>query len=94
MAEKKYLCKLDGSQAHHCLQMADEQSIQILSFNFGARTFTYRRLARGLNRSLSAINSFVRKYLYPAVKADRSAQYVDDIGIAADTADELRKTFI
>ena len=49
MAGKKYFCKLDCSQAYHCLQMADEQSIQLLAFNFGSRTFAYLRLAQGLN---------------------------------------------
>ena len=48
MAGKKYFCKLDCSQAYHCLQMADEQSIQLLAFNFGSRTFAYLRLAQGL----------------------------------------------
>ena len=69
--------------------MADEQSIQLLSFNFGSRTFAFLRLAQGLNRSLSAFTSVVREYFDPLVKADRSAQYVDDIGIAANTPDEL-----
>ena len=60
MAGKKYFCKFDCSQAYHCLQMADEQSVQLLAFNFGSRTFAYLRLAQGLNRSLSALNSTVR----------------------------------
>ena len=30
MAGKKYFCKLDCSQAYHCIPMADEQSIQLL----------------------------------------------------------------
>ena len=89
MAGKKYFCKLDCSQAYHCLQMADEQSIQLLAFNFGSRTFAYLRLAQGLNRSLSAFNSTIRKYLDALVKADKCAQYVDDIGIAANNVDEL-----
>ena len=89
MAGKKYFCKLDCSQAYHCIPMADEQSIQLLSFNFGSRTFAFLRLAQGLNRSLSAFTSVVPEYLDPLVKADRCAQYVDDIGIAADTPDEL-----
>ena len=38
MAGKKYFCKLDCSQAYHCIPMADEQSVQLLSFNFGSRT--------------------------------------------------------
>ena len=89
MAGKRYFCKLDCSQAYHCLQMADEQSIQLLAFNFGSRTFAFLRLAQGLNRSLSAFNSTVREYLDPLVKADKCAQYVDDIGIAANTVEEL-----
>ena len=89
MAGKCYFCKLDCSQAYHCLQMADEQSVQLLAFNFGSRTFTFLRLAQGLNRSLSAFNSTVREYLDPLVKADKCAQNVDDIGIAANTAEEL-----
>ena len=83
MAGKKLFCKLDCSQAYHCLQMADYQSIQMLAFNFASRTFTYRRLAQGLSRSLSAFSSFMREYLDKAIKADQCAQYVDDIGIAA-----------
>ena len=89
MAGKKYFCKLDCSQAYHCLQMADEQSIQLLAFNFGSRTFAYLRLAQGLNRSLSAFNSTIREYLDALVKADKCAQYVDDIGGAAHNVDEL-----
>ena len=89
MAGKRYFCKLDCSQAYHCLQMADEQSVQLLAFNFGSRTFAYLRLAHRLNRSLSAFNSTVREYLDPLVKADKCAQYVDDIGIAANNVEEL-----
>ena len=89
MAGKKYFCKLDCSQAYHCLQMADEQSIQLLAFNFGSRTFAYLHLAQGLNRSLSAFNSTIREYLDALVKADKCAHYVDDIGVAAHNVDEL-----
>ena len=89
MAGKKLFCKLDCSQAYHCLQMADYQSIQMLAFNFASRTFAYRRLAQGLSRSLSAFSSFMREYLDKAIKADQCAQYVDDIGIAANSAQQL-----
>ena len=34
MAAKKLLCKLDCSQANHCLPMADQKSIEMLDFNF------------------------------------------------------------
>ena len=85
MAGKNLFCKLDCSQAYHCLQMADQQPIELLAFNFTSRIFAYRRLAQGLSRSLSAFSSFIREYLDPVIKADQSAQYVDDIGIAANT---------
>ena len=89
MAGKNLFCKLDCSQAYDCLQMADQQSIQLLPFNFASRTFAYRRLAQGLSRSLSAFSSFIREYLDPVIKADQCAQYVDDIGIAANTPGQL-----
>ena len=93
MAGKKYFCKLYCSQAYHCIPVVDDQSIQLLSFNFGSRTFAFLRVAQGLNRSLSAFTSVVRNYLDPLVKTDRCAQYVDDIGIAANTPDELIENF-
>ena len=91
MAGKKLFCKLDCSQAYHCLPMADQRSIEMLAFNFASRTFAYRRLAQGLSRALSAFSSFMREYLDKVIKADQCAQYVDDIGIAANDADHLIK---
>ena len=84
-------CKLDCSQAYHCLQMADQRSVEMLVFNFASRTFAYKRLAQGLSRSVSAFSSFMCEYLDPAVKADQCAQYVDDIGIAANNATDLTR---
>ena len=89
LAEKLLFCKLDCSQAFHCLQMADQRSVEMLAFNFASRTFAYKRLAQGLSRSVSALSSFMREYLDPVVKADQCAQYVDDIGIAANNATDL-----
>ena len=91
MAGKKLFCKLDCSQAYHCLPMADQSSVEMLAFNFASRTFAYRRLAQGLSRALSAFSSFMREYLDKVIKADQCAQYVDDIGIAANDADHLIK---
>ena len=91
MVGKNLSCKLDCSQAYHCLQMAEQQSIELLAFNVASRTFAYRRLAQGLSRSLSAFSSFIRKYLDPVIKADQCAQYVDDIGVAANTPEQLIK---
>ena len=48
-------------------------------------------MAQGLSRSLSAFSSFIRGYLDPVIKPDQCAQYVDDIGIAANTPEQLIK---
>ena len=61
MAGKNLFCKFDCSQANHCLQMADHQSIELLAFNFASRTFAYRRLAQRISHSLSAFLSFIRE---------------------------------
>ena len=92
LAGKSLFCKLDCSQAYYCLQMAEQRSVEMLAFSFASRTFTYKRLAQGLSRTLSAISSFMREYLDPVVKADQCAQNVDDIGIAANSAAELSGT--
>ena len=88
---KPLFCQLDCSQAYHCLQMADQRSVEMLAFNFATRTFAYKKLAQGLSRSVSAFSSFMREYLDPVVKADQCAQYVDDIGIAANNATDLTR---
>ena len=69
--------------------MADQRSIEMLAFNFASRIFTYRRLAQGLSRVLSEFSSFMSDYLGNVIKTDQCAQYVDDIGIAANDADHL-----
>ena len=91
LAGKSLFCKLDCLQAYHCLQIADQRSVEMLAFNFASRTFAYKRLAQGLSRSVSAFSSFTREYLDPVVKADQCAQYVDDIGIAAKNATDLTR---
>ena len=89
LAGKSLFCKLDCSQAYHCLQMADQRSVEMLAFNFASRSFAYKRLAQGLSRSVFAFSSFIREYLDAVVKGDQCAQYVDDIGIAAINAMDL-----
>ena len=91
LAGKSLFCKLDCSQVYHCLQMADQLSMEMLAINFASRTFAYKRLARGLSRSVSASSSFMREHFDPVVKADQCAQYVDDIGFAANFATDLTR---
>ena len=89
LAGKSVFCKLGCAQAYHCLQMADQRSVEMLAFVFASRTFAYKGLAQDLSRSVSALSSFMREYLDPVVKADQCAQYVDDIGITANNATDL-----
>ena len=46
-------------------------------------------MAQEFSRVLSAFSSFMRVYLDKVIKADQCAQYVDDIGIAANEAEQL-----
>ena len=39
LAGKSLFCKLDCSQSYHCLQMADQRSVEMLAFNFASRSF-------------------------------------------------------
>ena len=92
LAGKSLFCKLDCSQAYHCLQMADQRSVEMLAFNFASRTLAYKRLAQGLSRSVTAFSNFLREYLDPVVKAAQCAQYVNNIGIAANNATDFTRT--
>ena len=91
LAGKSLFSKLDCSQAYQCLQLADQRSVEILAFNFATTTFAYKRLAQSLSRPVSVFSIFLREYLDPVVKADQCAQYVDDIGIAANNATDFTR---
>ena len=75
LARKSLFCKVDCSQAYHCLQMANQRSLELLAFNF----------------AVSAFSSFMREYLDPVVKADQCVHYVDDIKIAANNTTDLTR---
>ena len=66
LAGKSLFCKLDCSQAYHCLQMADQRSVEMLAFIFASRTFAYRRLAQGLSRSVSVFFELHARLLGPS----------------------------
>ena len=48
LAGKSLFCKLDCSQAYHCLQMADQRSVEMLAFNFASKIFAYKDLHKVL----------------------------------------------
>ena len=90
-------CKLYCSQAYHCVQMADDLSVQLLGFNFASRTFAYNCLAQGLNKSATGFSSIVKLYLDPCLAANVCTQFMDDIAEGVNLFDEmipaLRKIF-
>ena len=57
-AGKNLICKLGCPQAYHCVQMADQRSVEMLAFNFASRNFAHKGLAQGLNRSVSVFSKF------------------------------------
>ena len=69
LAAKSLFCKLDCSQAYHCLKMADQLSVEMLAFNFAGRTFAYRRLAQCLSRSASAFFELHGRVLGPSCQS-------------------------
>ena len=91
-AGKSLFTKLDCSQAYHCVQMADDLSIQLLAFNFGSRIYAYKCLTQGLSKSVTGFSSFIRHYLDPCLAADLCIQFMDDIGVAVNNFDELIPT--
>ena len=91
LAGKSLFCKLDCSQAYHCLQMVGQRSVEKLAFIFASRTFAYKRHVLGLNRFVFAFSSSMREYLDPVVKADQCAQNVDDFEMAANNATDLTR---
>ena len=86
LAGNSLFCKRFCSHAYHCLQMAEQRSVEMLAFNFASRTSAYKGLAQGLSLFLSAFSSVMREYLDPVVKAGHCDQYVDGIGIATNVA--------
>ena len=88
-AGKKLFTKLDCFQAYHCVQMADDVSVQLLAFNFASRTYAYKCLAQGLNKSVTGFSSFIRHYLDPCLASRNCTQFMDDIGNAVTNFEQL-----
>ena len=92
-AGKKLFTKLDRSQAYHCVQMADDVSVQLLLElcfeNFASRTYAYKCLAQGLNKSVTGFSSFIRYYLNQCLASGNCTQFMDDIGNAVTNFEQL-----
>ena len=96
-AGKNLFCKIDCSQAYHCVQMAGDLSVQLLAYNFASRTFAYNCLAQGFTKSVRGFCSFVKHYLDPCLEANVCTQVMEDIAAGVNNLDEmipaLRKAF-
>ena len=79
-AAKKLFTKLGCSQAYHCVQMADDISVQLLAFNIASRTYEYKCLAQRLNKSVTGFGCFIRHYLDPSLASANCTKFMDDIG--------------
>ena len=91
LAGKSPFCKLECSQGYHCLQIADQRSVELLVLIFASRTFAKKRQAQDLNRSISPFSFSMRECLDPVVESDQCSQDVENFGIAATNAMELTR---
>ena len=78
-AGKKLFTKIDCSQAYHCVQMADDVSVQLLAFNFASRTYAYKCFAQGLNKSVTGFSSFIRDHFDPCLASGNCTLSLVDI---------------
>ena len=86
---KNLFCKIDCSQAYHCVQMAEDLSVHILAFNFASRKFAYNCSAQGLNKSVTGFSSFVKHYFDPCLAAKVCTQFIDDIAAGVNNFDGM-----
>ena len=85
---KSLFCELDCSQSYHCVQVADDVSVQLLAFNFASRNFTYICLAQSLNMSVMGFRSFLKHHLDPCL-ASFCTQFMDDIAFGVNNFDQM-----
>ena len=86
---KNLFCKLDCPQAYHCVQMADDLSVQLLTFNFASQTNAYNCSTQGLNKSVMGFRPFVKHYLDPCLAANNCTQFMDDNAAGVNNFDEM-----
>ena len=89
LAGKNLFAKFDCSQAHHCVQIADDVSMQLREINLASRTYAYKYFAQGLNNSVTGFSSFIRHYFYRCLASGNCTRFMDDIGNAATNFEQL-----
>ena len=89
LAGKSLFSKLDCSKGYHCLQMADQRSVEMRAFNFASRTLPTKDLRRV---SIELCPPFQVSCAKTWTNLSRlTAQNMDDIGIAAKKATDLAR---
>ena len=88
-SRKNLLPKHDCSQAYHCLQKADQRSVEMIVYNCTSKIFADWRLIQSLSKSLSLFLSFICEFLDPVIKTAQGAHCVNDIGIVANSHKQL-----
>ena len=83
LATKPLFCKFDCSQAYHCLQMVYQRSVEMLASSMLAELLPTKKLHK---ISADLCLHFQVWCVDPFVKNDERAQFMDDIGIAANNA--------
>ena len=78
-AGKKLFCKLNCSQAYHCVQVEDDLPVLLVAFSFASQTFAYNCLAQGLSKYVTGSSSFIRQYLNPCLVAKVFTHFMDEI---------------
>ena len=72
-----------ASQASLSIGMADELSVKFFAFDFGSRTWAFKRLAQGLGRSTTIFSSCFRHHLEICIATDKCYPFFNDIGAGA-----------
>ena len=80
---------LDFSQAYHCVQSADNLSVQLFALKIALRIFSINCLAQGSIKSATEMSSTVKRYLDPCLSVIVCTQFLDDLVAAVTEFDDL-----
>ena len=91
-------CKLDCSQACHCVHSADDLLVEFLTFIFASRTFAYNCSAQRLNKSGTGFSSLLRYNHDSCLGFNVCTQFMGDFAVGnnvfEDSLPAQRRTFV
>ena len=71
--------------------MADRRSLEMTAFKYAIGTSANKRLAQGFDGFVSAVSSFMFKYLDPVVKVDQCEYWLDGFVFEANNPTDLNQ---